>query len=222
MSNGSRQLLSLFATVLLAGLISGCTSNDACYDPATPHESLRSVYVVKRAWHTGIAVTAADWPNRNWSVLADFPDSRYLEFGWGDARFYQAPAEEETGWLAIRAAFFSTGSAVHVIGFDHPTPKALRADEVIEVRLSTEGLRQLAASIETEFRDSEPVSFGAPLLGTPEPNKFYYAKRRFFFPRMCNWWSSQRLHEGGCPIAAWSVISANRVIREAKGFASAP
>lgn len=222
MSNGFRQSLSLSATVLLAALISGCASNDACYAPATPHESLHSVYVVKRAWHTGVAVAAADWPNRNWSVLADFPDSRYLEFGWGDARFYQAPAEDETWWLAIRAAFFSTASAVHVIGFDHPTPEALLAEEVIEVQLSADGLRKLTASIEAEFKDNTPRSFGAPLHGTPEPNKFYYAKRRFFFPRMCNWWTSQRLQDGGCPIAAWSVVSANRVIREAKGFASAP
>lgn len=220
MTLGCKQLLSLFATVLLAGLLTGCASNDACYEPTVAAESLRSVYIVKRAWHTGVAVAAADWPNRDWSVLADFPDSRYLEFGWGDARFYQA--EEETWWLAIRAAFFSNASAVHVIGFDRPTSEALIADEVIEVRLSPQGLRKLAASIEAEFKESSPESFGVPLRVTPQPNKFYYAKRRFFFPRMCNWWSARRLQDGDCPIAAWSVVSANRVIREAKGFASAP
>lgn len=214
--------MSLFAMALLAGVLCGCASNNACYSPATSQDSLHSVYVVKRAWHTGIAVAAADWPNRSWSVLADFPDSRYLEFGWGDARFYQASAEEETWWLALRAAFFSTGSAVHVIGVDQPTPEALIADKVIEVRLSADGLQKLTASIEAEFKDRAPRSFGAPLLGTPEPNRFYYARRRFFFPRMCNWWTSQRLNDAGCPIAAWSVVSANRVIREAKGFAGAP
>jgi len=218
MAMSFRQLLSLFATLLLAGTLSGCASHDTCYELATPGESLRSVYVVKRAWHTGVAVAAADWPNRNWSVLADFPDSRYLEFGWGDARFYQA--EEETWWLTIRAAFFSTSSAVHVIGFDHPTPEALLADEVIEVHLSEDGLQKLAASIEAEFEEAAPVSYGVPLRGTPEPNKFYHAKRRFFFPRMCNWWTTRRLQDSGCPVAAWSVISANRVVREAKGFAA--
>ncbi len=219
MAIGFRQLTSLFAAVLLMGTLSGCASNDACYEPATPPESLRSVYVVKRAWHTGIAVAVDDWPDREWSVLADFPRSRYVEFGWGDARFYQA--EEETWWLAIRAAFFSTASAMNVIGFDEPTPQALRADEIIEVRVSEEGLRQLASSIEAEFKEAAPEPMGVPLRGLPEPNKFYPGKRRFFFPRMCNWWTAQRLHDGGCPIAAWSVLSANRVIREAQGFASA-
>ncbi|WP_116807178.1 DUF2459 domain-containing protein [Steroidobacter cummioxidans] len=217
-----RQLMSLLATALLAGMLSGCAANEACYEPATPGDSLHTVYVVKRAWHTGVAVAAADWPNRDWSVLADFPHTRYLEFGWGDARFYQSQAEEQTGWSALRAALFSTASVVHVIGFDQPTPDALLADEIIEVRLSAQGLRNLTASIEAEFKDAAPRSIGVPLRGTPEPNKFYYAKRRFFFPRMCNWWTAQRLHDGGCPIAAWTVVSPNRVVREAKGFAGAP
>ncbi|HEY0686896.1 MAG TPA: DUF2459 domain-containing protein [Steroidobacter sp.] len=214
-----RQLRSLIV-VLLAGLLAGCAANDACYEPGTSEETFRSVYVVKRAWHTGIAIAAADWPNRHWSVLADFPESRYLEFGWGDARFYQA--EEESFWLGFRAAFFSTSSAVHVIGFEHPSPEALIADEVIEVRVTAERLKQLTHSIEQEFAQSVPVATGASLDVTPQPNKFYEAKRRFFFPRMCNWWTARRLNEGGCPIAAWSVVSAGRIMREARGFAGAP
>lgn len=214
------RLLSWCATVLLASLLAGCASNEACYEPSTPAESLRSIYVVKRAWHTGIAIAAAEWPNRDWSVLRDFPDSKYLEFGWGDARFYQA--EEESVWLGIRAAFFSTSSAIHVIGFDDPTTQALRADEVIEVRVSAEGLKQLAQSIEQEFTQESPVPTGAALSAIPSPNKFYSAKRRFFFPRMCNWWTARRLQESDCPIAAWSVVSANRIMREARGFAGSP
>ncbi|MBM0107637.1 DUF2459 domain-containing protein [Steroidobacter sp. S1-65] len=210
----------MFVVVLLASLLAGCASNDACYEAGTSPEALRSVYVIKRAWHTGIAIPAADWPNQKWSVLADFAGSRYLEFGWGDARFYQA--EEETWWLAIRAAFFSTSSAVHVIGFQDPTPDALLADEVIEVRVSAEGLKRLTQSIEKEFAQSEPTPTGTSLEAAPEPNRFYPGRRRFFFPRMCNWWTAKRLNQGGCPIAAWSVISANRIIREARGFAAAP
>lgn len=215
-----RQLLSWCVVALLATAFAGCASNESCYPPTTPTESLRSVYVIKRGWHTGIAVAAADWPNRDWSVLRDFPNSRYLEFGWGDARFYQA--EEETGWMAIRAAFFSTSSSIHVIGFDRPAAEPLLADEVVEVRVTAEGLQRLARSIEREFKQEQPVTNGASLNVTPQPNKFYSAKRRFYFPRMCNWWTAKRLEEGNCPIAAWSVVSPNRMVREARGFAGAP
>ena len=215
-----RQLLSWCVMALLACMLAGCVSNDSCYGPATAPESLRSVYVVKRGWHTGIAIAAADWPNRDWSVLRDFPESRYLEFGWGDARFYQA--EEETWWMAVRAAFFSTSSSIHGIGFDRPAAAPLRADEVGEVRVTAEGLQRLAESVEREFKQEQPVANGASLQVTPQPNKFYDARRRFYFPRMCNWGTAKRLEEGNCPVAGWSVVSANRMVREARGFAGAP
>ncbi len=137
MTMGCEQLLSLFATVLLAGMLSGCAATDACYEPTAAAESLRSVYVVKRAWHTGVAVAAADWPNRDWSVLADFPHVPLSRIRLGRCSFLSSRRRD--GWLAIRAAFFSNASALHVIGFDHPTPEALIADEVIEVRLSGTG-----------------------------------------------------------------------------------
>lgn len=215
-----RHLLSWCLMALLGSQLTGCVSNDPCYEPTTPLESLRSVYVVKRGWHTGIAVAVADWPNREWSVLRDFPDSTYLEFGWGDAHYYEA--EEETWWMAVRAAFFSTSSSIHVIGFDQPTTQALLADEVVEVRVPAGGLQRLAQSIEREFTQEQPVAKGASLSVTPQPNKFYSARRRFYFPRMCNWWTAKRLEESYCPIAAWSVISPNRMIREARGFSGKP
>ena len=214
-----RQLVSWLA-LLAASVLAGCASHHACYEPSTSAASLRTIYIVKRAWHTGIAVPAADWPDREWSVLHDFPNAKYLEFGWGDARFYQA--EDETFWLGVRAALFSTASTIHVIGFEQPTPAALLADEVIEVRVSAEGLQQLARSIEQEFTDPTPVATGASLNATPQPNRFYAARRRFFFPRMCNWWTARRLNDGGCPIAAWSIVTADQVTSEARGFASAP
>ena len=56
------------------------------------------------------------------------------------------------------------------------------------------------------------------LLLAPAPNRFYRAHRSFYFPRMCNWWISRRLEAAGCPIRAWTVVTASRVMREARGF----
>ncbi|MET0533472.1 MAG: DUF2459 domain-containing protein [Steroidobacter sp.] len=172
---------------------------------------------MNRAWHTGIAIATADWPNRGWSVLADFSQSDYLEFGWGEEDYYQA--EKESWWMAIRAALWSNSSVIHVIGVQRPTTDRLYADEIIEVRISADGLRQLTEAIEREFKDRAPAATPVSLSAFPKPNHFYSGKRRFFFPRMCNWWTANRLEEAGCPIASWSVISSGRVMREARGFA---
>jgi len=216
-SNHSRQLLVALALFFVCAL-PGCATGGSCLDETTARESIRSIYIVKRAWHTGVAVAAADWPNRSWSVLADFSESDYLEFGWGEERFYQAATEST--WLALRAALWPNASVIHVIGVSAPAANNLRADEVIEVRVSAEGLRQMTAAIEQEFTERAPAATPVLLSAAPTPNHFYSAKRKFFFPHLCNWWTASRLAEANCPIQPWTVVTAGRVVREARSFES--
>jgi uncharacterized protein (TIGR02117 family) len=194
----------------------GCATDGACLDDSTSPELVRSIYIVKRGWHSGIAIAAADWPDRNWSLLADFPDSEYLEFGWGDERFYQA--EPETLLLGVRAALWPTSSVVHVIGIHSPITGNIDADDVVEVRVSAAGLRRMAEAIQQEFTEQTPTATPVSLSAAPKPNHFYSANSKFFFPRMCNWWIATRLEEANCPIRPWTVVTATRVMREARSF----
>lgn len=194
-------------------LLAGCSSAKTCLDPAASDETLHSIYVVRRAQHTGIIIRADDWPTPSF-LINDFPKADYLEFGWGDAEYYQA--EKETIWLGSRAALWPTASVIHVIGLTAPLDKNARAEDLVEVRISHAGLLELVDAINAEFAAQTPV--GRELQSTPRPNRFYNARRSFFFPRMCNWWTAERLKDAGCPIAAWSVITASRVMREARGF----
>jgi hypothetical protein len=213
----ARRRVANISMALLAAALSGCAATKTCYESETPEKPLRSIYVVKRGWHTGVAIATADWPNRSWPLLDEFADVHYVEFGWGDERFYKA--ERNTSWLGLRAALWPSSSVIHVIGLRRPIADDAAADSIIEVHVSSNGLRDLTRSIETEFSGTRPVPIGKPLSAGPEPNRFYTAKRPFYFPRMCNWWVARHLHEAGCPIAPWSVVSASRVMREARQFA---
>lgn len=215
----SRILISFTAALLLICSLPGCATDRACLDASTPPEQVRSIYIVKRGGHTGIAIAAADWPDRNWSLLADFPDSEHLEFGWGDELFYQA--EPETVWLGTRAALWPTSSVIHVIGVRSPIADNIYADDVVEVRVSADGLRRMAEAIQREFTEQTPVATPVSLRAAPKPNHFYSAKRKFYFPRMCNWWIATRLEEANCPILPWTVVTATRIMREARSFESA-
>ena len=206
---------ALFILLLLI-LLAGCSSAKTCHETAASGEPLHSIYVIRRAWHTGVIVPASDWPRPSF-LIDDFPHADYLEFGWGDAEFYQA--EEETFWLGLRAAVWPTSSVIHVIGLTGPLDEDARADDIVEVRISHAGLLEFAAGINAEFAATTPV--GRELQSTPKPNCFYSARRSFFFPRMCNWWTARRLKDAGCPIMAWSVVTSSRVLREARGFGEA-
>ena len=214
-----RKLVPLAVVLLLVCALPGCATGGACLDNSTPPERVRSIYIVKRGGHTGVAIASADWPNRNWSLLAEFSGSDLLEFGWGDERFYQA--EEETLWLGARAALWPTSSVIHVIGIRSPIAANVHAEDIVEVRISTEGLRRMAEAIEREFTERTPVATPVSLGAAPKPNHFFGARRKFFFPRMCNWWIATRLEEASCPIAPWSVVTAGQVMRRARAFESA-
>lgn len=218
-SRGPARPMSLLSIILCAALactLSACASTQTCYQNGTPTSELRTIYIVHRGWHTGVAIAAADWPNQRWSLLREFPSVEHLEFGWGDERFYQE--EETTFWMAIRAAFWPTPSVIHVIGFATPRPSNIQADAVVTVQVSAEGLRRMAAGIERESDGAHPTASGPEVPWAPAPNRFYQATRSFYFPRMCNWWIAHRLQDAGCPILPWTVVTASRVVREARGF----
>jgi Protein of unknown function (DUF2459) len=198
--------------------IGGCASVQSPVIDA-PSESLRSIYVIRRGWHTGIALPARDWPNRDWNVLADFPETHYLEFGWGDARFYQS--EPSNLWLGSRAALWPTSSAIHVIGLREPIRDSAHARDLVEVRVPIERMHALATAIEREFAAAQPAPTGATLRIDPKPNGFYAGKRRFYFPRMCNWWTASRLREAGCLNTPATVLFASRIMEEARECAAA-
>ncbi len=69
--------------------------------------------------------------------------------------------------------------------------------------------------------DDEPIPTGVTLRAAPDPNRFYKGRQRFFFPRMCNWWTATRLREVGCPVSPATVIFASRVMEEARACAAA-
>jgi uncharacterized protein (TIGR02117 family) len=212
--------MSARASIFMAGVVllsalaaSGCASvRSPVFD--APPESLRSIYVVRRGWHTGVALPTADWPNQDWSVLAQFAEADYLEFGWGDRRFYQS--EPNTFWETVRAVLWPTPSVVHVIGLENPVVDNAHALDIVEVRVPIDRLTVLATAIEQEFTSRAPTQTGTLLVSTPDPNAFFKARRRFFFPRMCNWWTASRLREAGCLVTPGTTIRAARVMHDAR------
>jgi uncharacterized protein (TIGR02117 family) len=202
---------------LLALFLAGCASGP-CYEAGAQTDALHSIYVVRRGWHTGILIAAVDWPDRRWALFDDFPESEYLEFGWGDERFYQA--RRSTPWLATRAVLWPTSSVIHVIGFKAPLGD-LGAKDVVEVRVTAEGLRRLTAAIKREFAGERLMLSWPETDLAPAPNQFYSGRRSFYFPRMCNWWVARHLQEAGCPIQSWSVVTASRIFRDARRFGDA-
>ena len=86
-------------------------------------KNVRTVFVVHDAWHAAIVTKKSDIPIAVLPELRDFPSAEYLEFSWGDRDYFPAP-DAGVG-LALKAAFWSSGSILHVVGFKEHCARAL-------------------------------------------------------------------------------------------------
>jgi uncharacterized protein (TIGR02117 family) len=199
---------------LLIALAAGCAP-----PPAAPPETPRSgafLYLVNHGWHVGIAVERREVPEAIWPESAEFSGFRYLEVGWGDADYY--PAARGTIGLALKAAFSSKGSVLHVAAFDAPPPEFFDGAKMIEVPLSRRGLEDLARFIHATYaRDASgrPVVVAPGLYGQ---GAFYRATGQYRLQDNSNNWTARALAVAGCPIDAAGAITAGRVMHGARGF----
>ena len=188
-------------------------------DPAASAKC-RAVYVADHGWHTGIAVRAVDFDPAGDLLSNNLPGAEWLEFGWGDAAFYQA--EEPSFGLAVWALMTPTEAVMHVHGFDAPPPERFRAAEVVRLWLSEAGYARLMRRLRADFtRDA--VGRVVPLgPGFYRRSHFYKAEGSYSLVRTCNRWTAEALAAGGVAIDPGDSTRASDVMQQLEALAGRP
>jgi uncharacterized protein (TIGR02117 family) len=196
----------------------------ACSNP-TPEASVRgggnkvrSVFIVHDAWHAAIVINKADITTAALPELRDFPTAEYLEFSWGDRDYFPAP---DGGFgMALRAALWSRGSILHVVGFTGAVQSAYPSAEIIEIPLSEEGLQGLVEFISDTFSRPHRPAPAEPRPGLFANGRFYAAEGKFSVLRTCNTWVAEALSAAGLPISPGYVITAGNLSNQVRPFAA--
>lgn len=196
----------------------------ACSNPTTevrfPEEgqNVRSVLIVHDAWHAAIVIKKADIPAAVLPELRDFPSAEYLEFSWGDRDYFPAP-HPGLG-LALKAAFWSSGSILHVVGFKDTVEKAYPGAEIIEVTLSEEDFQRLIKFISDTFSRPHPPAPADARPGLFPNGRFYPAEGKFSLLRTCNTWVAEALSSAGLPISPGYAITAGSLSNQVRPLAA--
>jgi uncharacterized protein (TIGR02117 family) len=170
------------------------------------------VYVVGHGWHVGLAVRPEDVTPDVWPEVVELGRFTWIEVGWGDGDFY--PTGSGTLALAVRAAFASTTSVLHVAGLDRPVPQYFPETPLVEVRLSREGLDRLSRFIhDTYARDdaNRPIVVGRGLYAE---SVFYRARGTYRWSNNSNQWAARALRAAGCPLEPGLSINAGSVLAQ--------
>ena len=176
-----------------------------------------TVSVTSNGWHTGIVVAVEDIPDTVLPEIADFPDARFVEFGWGDAAFYP---DQEAGMAQGLAAIMTKSPAVmHVAGLWGQPSRVFPEAEVVVLTLDTKQFAALLTYLDGSFDrgGEERVASSAP--GLYDFSLFYPARGAFHLGNTCNHWTAEGLAAAGLDIDPSGKRRASTLMRAVRKVA---
>jgi len=203
-----KPLLLLFTVVIFGA----CLNPVRNLYPNDPDLRNVPVYVVSHGWHAGIAIESEYILNQI-PEHSELPDTKFLKFGWGDARYYSNP--DAGFWIMMRAALLPTKSAIHVVGFDIPVEMYFSGSKVVEIKITEEGAAELGTFINQTIKkdeDDNPIYFAEGLYRN---SVFLEAERSYIFPRTSNKWTAKAVRKTGYPISPLYAFTSGNVIKQA-------
>jgi uncharacterized protein (TIGR02117 family) len=206
--------IALFA--LVAVVVAACTTASGVPVADSPRD--QRIYVTSNDWHTRLVVATDDLPVGLLPERADLAPAGWLAIGWGDQAYYPMPDPPRR--LALKAAFLPSASVVHLIPMAAP-PRSFAGFEVLEIRVSGEGLGAMLAAIDAEFERQGQARAPIAAPGLYPESLFYPATGTFHIFNTCNRWVARKLQTAGVPIRAFGVITAEDLMRQLRPLAEA-
>ena len=197
-------------------LLTACSAPIMPVDSDAAEKNDKRVFVVHNNWHAALVVRKADLSQALVPEQDQFPEAEYLEISWGDRDYF--PAIEESVGLALRAAFWSRGSVLHLVGFRGTVKDYFTEGEIIEVALSQESFRRLSEFVSASFLRADPFMPAQSQPGLVANGRFYPASGKFSILRTCNTWIAEALKSAGLDISPWYVISAGSLARQVRPY----
>lgn len=206
-------MFSRWCLIIILPLLAGCLGPVTELYPDKEEKRPVPAYIVSHGWHVGIAL------ERQYLIdkLPDheqLPKTDFWMIGWGDNKYY--PSERARVDLLLRAAFLPTGSVIHVVGFDEAVQAYFINSDIVRVRLSRQGMEQMAEHIAEQFQKETEDSLKYVAAGLYTNSSFFEAKGLYFFPKTSNRWTARTLRKSGFPISPFYAITSGNVIRQVR------
>jgi uncharacterized protein (TIGR02117 family) len=207
----------ILRSVLICLLVSASPAPAAANWACTTEEPMcKLVVVVHDSWHAAIVLRRADITHDSLPELVDFPDAEFIEFSWGDKDYFPNP--DAGVFTGIKAAFWSSGSVLHLVGFSGNPKSFYRSEELVELRLTTNAHGRLLDYISRTFFRPPPRDRAEASAGLFTYSRFYPATHKFSLLKTCNTWVAEALKSAGLPISPGHVMTADSLATQLSGI----
>jgi uncharacterized protein (TIGR02117 family) len=198
--------------------MAAATDAVAAWRCAEPPTHCSRLYVVSDRWHAGIVLRLGEVSARRIPEIRDFSGFEMIEFSWGDRDYFPHPDPGVSA--ALRAAFWSRGSVLHLVGFNGPVEIFYRGATITEFHLSRPAFERLIAFLAKTFERPDPALPAEARPGLFAYSRFYSAVGKFSIARTCNTWVAEAFRYVGLPIDAPSVITSGQLNAKIAEFAA--
>lgn len=173
-----------------------------------------SIYLIKQNWHTGIILKKENINSEIFPSIKDFPNTDFLDIGWGDKEFYLHPDFDFE--LAFKALFYPTTSVLRIEGINSINNYLNISDAAVEIKISKSSFDKLCSFIQETFNKNEDKN----ILITQRNKgriKYYEAKGKYSIFNTCNTWIAKGLKHAGFDIDE-NIILTQQIFNEAQEF----
>lgn len=207
----------LWIALVLTLLLTACAAPPPAPLPSQAYLDAKTViFVTSNGWHSSIIVAKADLPPDRLPETADFPEARFLEFGWGDAVYY--PAKQVTLGKTLRAALVPTPAVVHVAGLRAEPARSFPKAEVVSLPIDDENFGRLVHFVDASFERSGAARAAATGPGLYATSRFYPAKGRFHLFNTCNTWTARALAAAGFDVSTSGTSRAEALMQQVRAL----
>ena len=204
--------IALLACSALLVACANAPTRLAARAPQRSPDSSTIIYVIKRSWHVDIGFATADLQPPLASLRKDFPNSRYLLFGFGDRHYL---LDKDRGFGGMLAALWPGAGLILVTGLDDSMQAAFGEDNVIEIPV-TEAQARLAQQFVWQSLSADRGSVAALRAGPYEGSLYYAASKGYSGWHTCNTWAAEGLRAAGLPVHSFGVAFAGQLWIQAR------
>lgn len=210
------RLPALLAALLMAAGLAGCATRPQPAGLAAAPVTER-IHLVRRGWHTEIAVVVEDLPAGLAALAAERPGTRHMLFGFGQRDYLLSV---ERGPLVSMRALFPGEGAMLVTWLPETPEAAYGAAAVIPLGITGAGLDRLRGFLAESFATD---AAGAPirLVWSGQRGAFYAAALPYSLGYTCNTWAAEALAQAGLPARVPGVVFAGQVMDQGHRLAEA-
>jgi uncharacterized protein (TIGR02117 family) len=212
----SHRIIAVGLLFLLAACAGPTHTSDAWRCPPW-NGRCSMVFIAHDSWHAALVLRRSDLPAGTIPETNDLPGARHIEFSWGDKDYFPDP--NSGVFKALKAAFWSSGSVLHLVGFDDDAQKFFPNANIVELRLSPAAYERLLGFLSDSFARAPERGRASAQPGLYEYSRFYPSTRSFSLLNTCNTWVARALETAGLPVTASGVISAGQLGDQLRGIA---